>query len=125
MLTPTPLDAARVSPPGPADGGSTQANRPFLQAFSTPGTTVTLCTAASPDAAAIPFGGCYITWISDADCFVRVGTSTMNVATTSDHFLPAGVERTWWHDPNTQTHFSVLQRVGAGTLKRYRSNTVG
>lgn len=124
MPTPSVLEAARVSPPGPADGGAGQPNRPFVTAFTTASAPAPCTTITAGDLAAIPQFGCYITWVTTADCYIRIGTSGMNVASTSDWLLIAGVPQTWWHDPTMQSHFSVLQRVGGGNLLRYRSNTV-
>lgn len=109
--------------PAPAAAGSTAATRPFATAVSgvataaAPVTTVTL-----PDNAAIPEIGCVVSWISDTDCYVRVGDANVGSATTSDWFLPAGVEVDWWHNGKTQTHFSVLQKTAGGTIKRRRSS---
>jgi hypothetical protein len=122
MATPGSFEAVMKLPPGAADG--TGANRPFSSAVGPTGlavTAVTTLTATDPATIPNPFG-CYVTWISDTDCYVRVGTSTMNVATTSDQFLPAGVSTEWWHRGGIDTHFSVIQKTAAGTIKRYRSS---
>lgn len=126
MPTPGIQEALSKLPPGPADGVA--GNRPFASAVGATGLAVTpVTTITSTDAAAIPNPfGCYITWISDTDCYVRVGPPSingvaMNIATSSDHFLPAGASVEWWHRAS-DTHFSVIQKTAAGTIKRYRSN---
>lgn len=126
MPIPGVLEALYKLPPGAADGtGGTGATRPFASTVSGTGLTVTpvtTLTASDPAAIPNPFG-CYITWISDTDCYVRVGDPTMtSVATTSDHFLPAGVSMEWWHRGGIDTHFSVIQKTAGGTIKRYRSS---
>lgn len=124
MPTPGTQEALYKLPPGAADI-ATASNRPFSSAFGGTGLAVTPVTVISlTDAAQIPPPpfGCYITWCSDTDCYVRVGTSTMNIATTSDAFLPAGATVEWWHRGGVDTHFSVIQKTAGGTIKRWRSS---
>lgn len=122
MAIPGNFEAVMKLPPGPSDS-TTAKNRPFSSAVGAVGLVVTpVTTLTATDAAAIPNPfGCYITWISDTDCYVRIGTSAMNIATTSDQFLPAGVSMEWWHRP-VDTHFSVIQKTASGTIKRYASS---
>ena len=126
MTTPGTFEAVYKLPPAAADGtGGTGATRPFSSAVGAVGLTVTpVTTQTATDPATIPNPfGCYITWISDTDCYIRVGDVTMSaVATTSDHFLPAGVSMEWWHRGGIDTHFSVIQKTASGTIKRYRSS---
>lgn len=72
--------------------------------------------------AAIPSGGVFITWVSDTDCYIRFGDSTVGPATTSDWLLIAGVEKDYRHHPTYDTHFTVLQKTASGTIRRAQSN---
>jgi hypothetical protein len=121
-MVPGQFEAVIKLPPGPSDS-TTAKNRPFSSTVGPVGLAVTpITTLTASDPAAIPAQfGCYITWISDTDCYIRVGPSTMNIATTSDQFLPGGVSMEWWHRA-TDTHFSVIQKTAGGTIKRYQSN---
>lgn len=114
------LEAILKAPPGAADGAG--GNRVFSTAFTTATAATVITTLTATDPAVIPEIGAFVTWISDADCYVRVGDANVDSATTSDWFLPAGVAVDWWHNGKTQTHFSVLQKTTGGTLKRYRSS---
>jgi hypothetical protein len=116
------LEAILKSPPAAA--GGTAASRPFATTVAATGSAVVpVTTLTAADGAVIPYPlGCFITWISDTDCYIRVGDSTISIATTSDWFLPAGVAVDWWHNGQTQTHFSVIQKTTGGTIKRYRSS---
>lgn len=113
------LEAILKAPPGAANGGG---NRVFSTAFTTATSATVITTLTTTDGAVIPEIGAFVSWISDADCYVRVGDASVGSATTSDWFLPAGVQVDWWHNGKTQTHFSVLQKTTGGTLKRYRSS---
>ncbi len=79
-------------------------------------------TAVLPSNGGLPSGGCFVTWIADADCYVRVGKGTVAAATSGDWFLPAGVQVDWWHNDTEDLNFTVIQKTSAGNLKRYRSN---
>jgi len=86
-------------------------------------TAATLCTSAAPGRSSIPIPiGCFITWIADTDCYIRVGTAGVAAATSADYYMPAGVAFEWYHLSSTDTHFTVIQKTAGGTLKRYRSN---
>lgn len=115
-------EAILKSPPGAAAGAGF--NRPFSTSISGVASAVAaVTTLTANDAAGIPpmpFG-CFVTWISDTDCYVRVGDANVGVATTADWFLPAGVAVDWWHD-GSQSSFSAIQKTAGGTVKRYRSN---
>lgn len=112
------LEAILKAPPG------INGNRVFSTTTSAVATaSAVITTATGSDPAFIPATGCFITWICDADCYIKVGDSaSMAVATSADWFLPAGVEKEYWHFGQTQSYFSVLQKTAAGTLKRYRSS---
>jgi len=112
-------EAILKAPPGAANGVG---NRVFSTAFTTATAATLVTTLTATDGAVIPEIGGFVTWISDADCYVRVGDANVGSATTSDWFLPAGVAVDWWHNGKTQTYFSVVQKTTGGTLKRYRSS---
>jgi hypothetical protein len=115
------LEALLKAPPGAA--GSATGNRPFSTSITGVASSATLVTSnTANDPAAIPELGCFVTWVSDTDCYLRVGDANVGSATTSDMFVPSGVTFDWWHNGKTQLYFSVLQKTAGGTIKRYRSS---
>jgi hypothetical protein len=112
---PPTLEALHKRPPHVGADGMEVLNT----AFTGTGTAGALCLTAMPD------GGCYISWIADADCYIVFGSvAGMAVATSTNGFyLPAGVAMDFWHQRKMDDFFSVVQKTAAGTLKRYRSNS--
>ena len=74
---------------------------------------------------AFPKLGCWVTFISDTDCYIHFGSSVTGtpVATAaSSCFLPAGVYVDWWCMPGRDDSLSVIQKTAGGTLQRWQSS---
>lgn len=118
-------EAIAKSPPFFGGGPGTEYNRPFiLNVPISPGTSYVPCTILTVgDPAAIPAPGCFITWISDVDTYINVGTINANPANVFNFWIPANTMVDWWHRFGIDTHVSVRSKSGvAGTIVRYRSN---
>jgi hypothetical protein len=102
----------------PRGNGTGERGEVFATAFTGASTTA----AVLPGTGIPALVGCFVTFVADADCYIRFGTSAVAAATTSDWLLPANVERDFWCNPTEDTNFSVIQKTAAGTLKRFRSN---
>lgn len=92
---------------------------------------VTTVVAASTTALVLPTlaptsGGCWVTFVSTSDCFIRfgytAGTTPVGSATTSDYFMAAGVEEEFWISFPDDASFSVIRSTADGNLYRFRSS---
>lgn len=78
------------------------------------------------DADSIPFGGCWVTFVSSVDCYIIFYPSAavpIAASATNGWPLMAGVEYNWWCDHLADNTLAVI-RAGTdnGVLSRYRSN---
>lgn len=83
--------------------------------------------ASAPElviAGGIPACGCWVTFISSTDCYIRFGESAdMDVAASGDYLVPANQAHDWWLSRAGRcNYFSVIRLSGDGVLKRYRSS---
>ena len=113
------FDAVNKRPPHAASSDALQV---YSTSFTGTGTAAALCLPTA--GLGIPGTGCFITWVADADCYIHFGaTSTLAAATSAAFLLPANTPTDFFHQPNADDFFSVVQKTTAGTLKRYRSNS--
>lgn len=91
--------------------------------------TVSLSFTAVSSAAtsAVPDGfdntGCWVTFSSSTDCFIRFGRQTdVGSATSSDFGMTAGTQYDWWIAQNEDAYFTVIRSTADGVLKRNRSS---
>lgn len=68
--------------------------------------------------------GVWITWCSDTDCYIHFqppgGSSA--ASSTNSLFLPAGVERDYFHRPNRDDTVFMIQKTAGGRLYRWQSS---
>jgi len=80
--------------------------------------------AAVLGSATIPFGGCWVTFVSSVDCWIHFGGDTDSAASAVYSF-PMKAQETydWWVNDTSDPNFRVI-RAGTddGVLTRYRSN---
>lgn len=108
----------------PRGNGSTERGEPFVTNITTVSISATFVIPnAGATASALPLTGAFVTWVADVDCYIRVGTSTLTSATTSDWVIPAYTVVEWRHDETNDTHFTARSVSGSGTIRRYISNS--
>lgn len=73
-----------------------------------------------------PTLGCWVTIISDTDCYYHLGQGTGSLdrtaSATNSYFLPAGVEREWWCIGGYQDRIVTVQKTIPGRIYRFPSN---
>jgi hypothetical protein len=88
--------------------------------------TVAASTAATlvlPDSDGVPFGGCWVSFVASADCYIIFGRSDLPAATAANGYpMLANQEFNWWINDTDDAYFRVIRSTADGVLTRYRSN---